>query len=90
MLDIILYSFKFLLKYEITSNNEKQRNIRFSWAIMKMNGPNDYHAYGDENGYSTSYNEKKLLSFFKKTRQIKVQLSKKLTNGTTNGAQEKK
>ena len=59
---------------------------------MKMNGPNDYHAYGDENGYSTSYNEKKkLLSFFqKKTRQIKVQLSKKLTYGTTNGAQQKK
>ena len=28
--------------------------------------------------------------FFKKTRQIKVQLSKKLTNGTTNGAQQKK
>ena len=33
---------------------------------MKMNGPNDYHAYGDENGYSTSYKENKLLSFFQK------------------------
>ena len=34
--------------------------------------------------------KKKYCHFSKKTRQIKAQLSKKFTYGTTNGAQEKK